>query len=89
MFPNITSMRPPATREEFEERVNLTRELLIIGKIHPQGMDGMANVRLLPNGRIDMLSINESTRLISNQMHMMHTTDFGDTLRELGRESEG
>lgn len=45
MFPNITSMKPPATREEFEERVNLARELLIIGKMHPQGMDGMVNVR--------------------------------------------
>lgn len=89
MFPNITSMKPPATREEFEERVNLARELLIIGKMDPQGMDGMANVRFLPNGRIDMLSIDESTRLIANQMHMMHTTDFGDSLRELGRESKG
>lgn len=89
MFPNITSMKPPATREEFEERINLVRELLIIGKMHPQGMDGMFNVRVLPNGRIDMLSIDESTRLSANHMHMMHTTDFGETLKELGSESEG
>lgn len=82
-------MQPPATREEFEERINHVRELLIAGKVHPQNMEGMLNVRLLPNGRIDMLSIDESTRLNANTMHMMHTTDLGEMLRGLESDSEG
>lgn len=82
-------MQPPSTREEFEERINLVRELLHAGKVHPQGMEGMLNVRLLPNGRIDMLSIDESTRLNANMIHQMHTTDMGKMLRDLERESEG
>lgn len=80
-------MQTPVTREEFEERINFVRELLLTGKAHPQGMEGMLNVRLLPNGRIDMLSIDELTRLNANMMHQMHTTDMGEMLK--GLESEG
>jgi len=83
MLPNITSMQTPVTREEFEERINLVRELLLTGKAQPQGMEGMLNVRLLPNGRIDMLSIDELARLNANMMHQMHTTDMGEMLRRL------
>ncbi|RKQ61077.1 hypothetical protein C8E02_0843 [Vogesella indigofera] len=81
-------MQTPVTREEFEERINLVRELLLAGKADPHGMEGMLNVRLLPSGRIDMLSIDESTRLNTNMMHQMHTTDMGKMLRNLERESE-
>lgn len=82
-------MQPPSTRKEFEERINLVLELLHTGKMHPRGMEGMLNIKFLPNGRIDMLSIDESTRLSANTMHMMHTTDMGEKLRELESESEG
>lgn len=88
MLPNIMSMQPPSTREEFEERINLVREQLYTGKMHPQGMEGMFNIRLLPNGRIDMLSIDESSRLSANMAHQMHTTDMGKMLRGLESESE-
>jgi hypothetical protein len=33
--------------------------------------DGILRVRHLPNGRVDMLSIDESTRLIANMCAMM------------------
>ena len=89
MLPNITPMQPPSTREEFEERINLVREQLYTGKMHPRGMEGMFNVRLLPNRRIDMLSIDESTRLTANTTYQMHTTDMGNMLRGLESESEG
>lgn len=77
MLPNITPIQPPSTREEFEERINLVLEMLHTGKMHPQGMEGMLNVRFLPNGRIDMLSIDELTRVSANTLHMMQATDMG------------
>ena len=80
-------MQTPVTREEFEERINLVRELLLTGKAHPQGMEGMLNVRLLPNGRIDMLSIDELTRLSANTMYFMHATDFREKLNGMEKES--
>ncbi|WP_197342544.1 AVAST type 1 anti-phage system protein Avs1c [Ralstonia solanacearum] len=77
------------TREEFEERINLVRERLQSGKMHPNGMEGMLNVRLLPNGRIDMLSVDESVRLTANMTHQMTTTDMGKMLRKLSEYGEG
>lgn len=79
-------MQTPVTRKEFEERIILLRELLLTGKVPPQGREGMLNVQLLPNGRIDMLSIDELTRLNANTMYLMHATDFREKLS--GREKE-
>lgn len=89
MLPNITSMQSPLTREEFEERINFVIELLRTGKMHPQGLEGMLNLRQLPNGRIDMLSIDELTRLTANMTHQMHTTDMGNMLRDFESRTEG
>ncbi len=70
----MESMRTPDTREEFERRMNLLREQILQGKIHfPADLrgpiDGLMRVRMLPNGRIDLLSIDEATRLEANMMN--------------------
>lgn len=82
-------MQRPTTREEFEERINLVHEHLQSGKMHPNGMEGMLNVRLLPNGRIDMLSVDELVRLNANMTYQMIATDMGKKLRELSKDREG
>lgn len=89
MLPKLTSMQQPMTRQEFEERINLVHEHLQSGKMHLNGMEGMLNVRLLPNGRIDMLSVDEFVRLNANMTHQMVTTDMGKMLRELPEAGEG
>ncbi|OJA43202.1 AVAST type 1 anti-phage system protein Avs1c [Burkholderia ubonensis] len=89
MLPKLTNMQRPTTREEFEERINLVHEHLQSGKMHPNGMEGMLNVRLLPNGRIDMLSVDEFVRLNANTTYQMIATDMGKMLRELPEYDEG
>ncbi len=69
----IKPMRSPQTRAEFERRLHLLRERLRQGKMYfssnvVRGMDGLQRVRILPNGRIDFLSVDESTRLQANMM---------------------
>lgn len=91
MFPKMMSMKQPMTRGEFEERINLTHEQIHTGKLHPNGLESLLEVRQLPNGRIDMLSVNEMVRLNANMIHRMVVTDFGKMLRqkaENGKASE-
>lgn len=93
MLPKISSMSPPSTRAEFEERMNVLREQLRLGKMHfaqgLRGPDSLLKVRKLPNGRIDLLSIDESARLHANMMHQMVSgafgSDFDDALAPDGR----
>lgn len=66
-------MKTPQTRAEFERRLYLLREQLRQGKMYfsknvVRGIDGLQRVRKLPNGRIDFLSVDESTRLQANMM---------------------
>ena len=61
-------MEPPNTRGEFERRFFLLCEQLRNGRMFfPSGMNhstlGLLAVRPLPNGRIDLSSINEFARL--------------------------
>lgn len=81
-------MQQPMTRGEFEERINLTFEQINTGKLHPQGLDGLLEVRHLPNGRIDMLSVNEMVRLNANMSHQMIATDMGKMLRRMAENGE-
>ena len=76
-------MQQPMTRSEFEERINLTFEQINTGKLHPNGLDGLLEVRHLPNGRIDMLSVNEMVRLTANMSHQMIATDMGKMLSQM------
>lgn len=89
MLPKLTGMQTPMTRIEFEERINLVHEHLESGKMHPQGMEGWINVRLLPNGRIDMLSVDETIRLTANMSYQMAATDMGKELRRMAELGEG
>ncbi len=71
-MPKIESMETPMTRAEFEERLHLVREGVESGKMHLGPMiDDLAKIRFLPNGRIDMLSVNEKARLHANMMYRL------------------
>ena len=64
----------PHTREEFELRFHYLSVQMKHGKCHFNGnitMDGLKNMRKLPNGRIDFLSVNEMARLMANQIYHM------------------
>lgn len=86
----FTPMQTPSTRAEFEERMNYLHEHISKGLMHfsgtARGPQSLKNVRYLPNGRIDLLSIDESARLNANMAYQMSNTEFGDTLAEdIGR----
>lgn len=79
-------MKTPQTRAEFERRLHLLREQLRQGKMHfsksvVRSIDGLQRVRKLPNGRIDFLSVDESTRLQANM-----TVQFQEELSGLSNE---
>ncbi|AOK18693.1 hypothetical protein WT26_22015 [Burkholderia cepacia] len=78
----FTSMQTPSTRAEFEERMNYAREQVINGKMRfakgLRGPDSLLSVRYLPNGRIDLLSIDELARLTANQTYQMRNMNFDD-----------
>lgn len=82
----MESMKTPSTREEFEQRLQLMREAILNDKLHfASGLGrGLDEIRLLPNGRIDLLSINESARLNANMMHQMND----ERLKKLMHENE-
>lgn len=61
-------MDTPVTREAFEHRFHLLIEQIRQEKFHSAIDTGLSEVRYLPNGRIDMLSINESARLSANMI---------------------
>jgi hypothetical protein len=87
MFPNLSRMSTPMTRADFEDRMNILREQLRLGRMHfargLRGPDSLLKVRKLPNGRIDLLSIDESARLQANMMHQMMTGGFGGEFDDL------
>jgi len=59
------------TRAEFELRFHHLREALVSDKIRgiPTGMaESLLKLRLLPNGRLDFLSVDETARLQANMM---------------------
>lgn len=78
----IKSMRSiPNNREEFERNFNILRESMIQGTFHianhlSRSIQGITNVRLLPNGRIDFNTVDENARLMANMTaDMEHNTD--------------
>lgn len=81
MPPKFTNMDTPSTRADFEERLNVLREHMRLGKLKfAAGLhapESMMKVRHLPNGRIDMLSIDESARLEANMIYNMARGEMG------------
>lgn len=84
----LKHMQTPSTRAEFEERMHYAREHLKSGKMHfakgVRGPDSLLKVRYLPNGRIDLLSIDESARLHANMTYEMRNMDFDKALPDDG-----
>ena len=81
-------METPSTRAEFEERMQIVREQLIQGKLmfnkDLRGPESLFKVRLLPNHRIDLMSIDESARLQGNMARQFIDGAFDDML--VGKE---
>jgi hypothetical protein len=81
------NMNTPLTRAEFERNLHLLHRQMKDGKFHvAQGLartlDGIARVRFLPNGRIDLLSVDESARLQANMMNQFDKESFQELLKE-------
>jgi hypothetical protein len=78
----MSTYETPSTRAEFEERMNYFQELMRQGKMHFSrqvgGLESLLAVRYLPNGRIDLLSIDESARLQANTTYHMRRLDVAD-----------
>lgn len=73
---NIEQMGIPENRQEFERNFFIAAELLRNGKTHfsskvKRSVDGLRKVRVLPNNRIDFLSVDEAARL-----HVNSTANF-------------
>jgi hypothetical protein len=83
----MSTMQTPSTRAEFEDRMNYAREQLVNGKMlfskGLRGPDSLQNVRYLPNGRIDLLSIDVSARLNANMVYQMRNKDFEEETPEI------
>jgi hypothetical protein len=66
---NTGRMTTPDSRAEFEHNLFLLGERITQGKMFFMAgirLDDFLRVRKLPNGRVDLLSVDESTRLTAN-----------------------
>ena len=66
-------MQAPNTRAEFERNFHLFHRMFEAGRIRFSSQvvrtpEGLARVRVLPNGRLDFLSVDETARLQANMM---------------------
>lgn len=86
----MSNYETPSTRAEFEERMNYSCEQLKQGMMHFSrevgGFESLLAVRYLPNGRIDLLSIDESARLQANTVFHMRNLNFDDKQSEVRGE---
>lgn len=82
----IEAMDTPDTREEFENRFHILIEQIRKDKFHAPRSIGLEDLRKLPNGRLDMLSINESARLQANMMSHFSKEKMQDLLEERDKE---
>jgi hypothetical protein len=71
MIPKIQPMDTPKTRAEFELRFHHLLENMKSGKLrYPSNVvESLFRLKLLPNGRLDFLSVDETARLQVNTMH--------------------
>lgn len=67
-------MQIPNTREDFENRINRLHYSIINNKMHfcsgvpSMSIEELLQMRCMPNGRADLLTIDESVRLSANMM---------------------
>ena len=79
----ITRMDTPDTREEFERRMNIMHYSVMNGKLlFCEGLtdtiEGISDLHAMPNGRVDLLTVNEAARLQANMM-----VQFGDKILDI------
>jgi hypothetical protein len=78
----ITRMNTPDTREEFERRMNIMHYSVMNGKLlFCEGLttiEGISDLHAMPNGRVDLLTVNEAARLQANMM-----VQFGDNILDI------
>lgn len=79
----ITRMNTPDTREEFERRMNIMHYSVMNGKLlFCEGLtdtiEGISDLHAMPNGRVDLLTVNEAARLQANMM-----VQFGDKILDI------
>ena len=79
----ITRMDTPDTREEFERRMNIMHYSVMNGKLlfHEgltDAIEGISALHAMPNGRVDLLTVNEAARLQANMM-----VQFGDNILDI------
>lgn len=73
----MTFFDAPVTRADFEERMGFLFDLcnndgMRFGPgVRGQAIESLRRVRKLPNGRIDLLSIDELARVQANAAHQM------------------
>lgn len=79
MKKNKYGMPPPSTREEFEHNIALSIEVTLFkidnnqldpGFVH-MTLPRLKNLKFLPNGRVDLNTVDESLRLQANMQHWM------------------
>jgi len=85
MHPRMQLMNRPSTRSEFEHRFHRFRELMRQGRYaQAQGVgESILDVRYLPNGRLDFLSVDESARLLVNTMLQFANFKFPSDIENL------
>lgn len=89
MHPRMQLMDRPVTRSEFEHRFHRLRELMRQGRYaQVQGVgESILDVRYLPNGRLDFLSVDESARLQANTILQFANFRFPDDIENFTQES--
>lgn len=83
----MKNMKTPRTRAEFERNLNLLHRQIEDGKFRindglSRSLYGLARMRFLPNGRIDFLSVDESTRLQANMMNQFNEEAFQEQFKQ-------
>jgi hypothetical protein len=83
----IEAMQPPTTRAEYEQGFHLLAEQDRQGR--NRGLtSGIEKVRYLPNGRVDLLSINELARLNANMMSQFNSGSFKKWMEDAAAQDE-
>ncbi|MGJ8632320.1 MAG: AVAST type 1 anti-phage system protein Avs1c [Luteolibacter sp.] len=86
----MEKMNTPLTRGDFERNFNLLRQQLDEGKMQfpiDYPMDSLLRIRLLPNGRLNLLSIDEMARINANTAGHF-TKEFFEGLKEFQGQQE-
>ena len=74
----------PKNREEFERNFNILEESSRQGTFHiadhlSRSIQGLTNVRFLPNGRIDFTTVDETARSMANMISNMEHLKIDDS----------